>query len=272
MSDSPQWDDLTPMTTAGLVVVTGGSSGIGSAAAAAIAEAGSRVVIIDLNIDAAITHPRITVFQDPVDVSDELRVAEAAQAIEAQFGPVTGLVNAAGILGRMHVAEKIRIENWNREFDVDLRGTFTVAREFARYMLTRGRGAIVNIASVAGMASAPVHAYAAAKAGVIQLTATLAAEWGPRGVRVNAVSPGFTRTVALEAGVQSGALDAALMTRHAALGRLVDPHEVGCAIAFLISPQSSGITGVNLPVDAGWLCGSPWEAYGGLRKNSDYDR
>ncbi len=136
-------------------------------------------------------------------------------------------------------------------------------------MVKRGRGAIVNIASTAGMVSAPVHAYAAAKAGVIQLTATLAAEWGPRGVRVNAVSPGFTRTAALEAGIRSGALDPISMTRHAALGRLVEPCEVGRAIAFLIGPQSSGITGINLPVDGGWLCGSPWEAYGGLRKGAD---
>jgi NAD(P)-dependent dehydrogenase (short-subunit alcohol dehydrogenase family) len=255
-----------------LIVITGGSSGIGAATAVVIAETGRRVVVVDMNSAVASPHPAILYYDRSVDVSDQASVRAAARAIETKFGPVSGLVNAAGILGKMHVAEKIRIENWNREFDVDLRGTFLAAREFARFMLQRGRGSIVNIASIAGLVSAPAHAYAAAKAGVIQLTTTLAAEWGPRGVRVNAVSPGFTRTAALEAGMQSGVLDPTLMTQHAALGRLVEPAEIGRAIAFLIGPESSAITGINLPVDAGWLCGSPWEAYGGLRKGSDERR
>jgi NAD(P)-dependent dehydrogenase (short-subunit alcohol dehydrogenase family) len=115
------------------------------------------------------------------------------------------------------------------------------------------------------MTSAPAHAYAAAKAGVIQLTSTLAAEWGRRGVRVNAVSPGFTRTPALEAGLAAGALDRGALTRPAALGRLVEAAEVAEAIVWLIGPRSSGVTGVNLPVDAGFLAGATWGAYGGFR-------
>jgi NAD(P)-dependent dehydrogenase (short-subunit alcohol dehydrogenase family) len=135
-------------------------------------------------------------------------------------------------------------------------------------MLPRRRGAIVNIASIAGMTSAPAHAYAAAKAGVIQLTATLAADWGPFGIRVNAVSPGFTRTPALVAAIASGALSERLMTRHAALGRIVEPGEVASAIVFLLGPQSSGITGINLPVDAGLLSGLPWDSYGLTRSET----
>jgi NAD(P)-dependent dehydrogenase (short-subunit alcohol dehydrogenase family) len=114
------------------------------------------------------------------------------------------------------------------------------------------------------MTSGPIHAYTAAKAGVIQVTQTLAAEWGRVGVRVNAVSPGFTRTVALEAGIASGALNKDLMGRYAALNRLVEPIEVAHAIAWLLSPMSSAVTGINLPVDAGYLAGSTWGAYGGL--------
>ena len=114
------------------------------------------------------------------------------------------------------------------------------------------------------MTSGPIHAYTAAKAGVIQLTQTLAAEWGRAGVRVNAVSPGFTRTAMLEAGIASGALDKERLARPAAMNRLVEPMEVAQAIAFLLSPQASGITGINLPVDAGFLAGSTWDAYGGL--------
>lgn len=131
-------------------------------------------------------------------------------------------------------------------------------------MAKRRHGAIVNVASVAGMTSGPIHAYTAAKAGVIQITQTLAAEWGRSGVRVNAVSPGFTRTAALEAGIASGALNKDLLARPTAMNRLVEPMEVAQAIAWLLSPQSSGVTGINLPVDAGYIVGTTWAAYGGL--------
>ena len=131
-------------------------------------------------------------------------------------------------------------------------------------MAKRRHGAIVNVASVAGMTSGPIHAYTAAKAGVIQITQTLAAEWGRSGVRVNAVSPGFTRTVALEAGIASGALSNDRLTRNTALNRLVEPIQVAHAIAWLLGPMSSGVTGINLPVDAGFIAGSTWDAYGGL--------
>jgi NAD(P)-dependent dehydrogenase (short-subunit alcohol dehydrogenase family) len=100
---------------------------------------------------------------------------------------------------------------------------------------------------------------------VINLTLTLAAEWGPRGVRVNAISPGFTRTPALEKAFEARALSEADMTRHTPLGRLLEPIEVGRAAAWLIGPQSSGVTGSNLVVDAGFLAGVSWAAYGGLR-------
>jgi NAD(P)-dependent dehydrogenase (short-subunit alcohol dehydrogenase family) len=245
-----------------LVVVLGGASGIGAAAGQAIAAAGNRVLVVDKLAVATTSAKGVEYWSESVDVAEPDQVETTAQSVEREVGPVSGLVNAAGILGKMHSAERVKLENWDREFDVDLRGTFVAARAFARAMRPRRRGAIVNVASIAGMTSAPAHAYAAAKAGVIQLTATLAADWGPYGIRVNAVSPGFTRTPALEAALVSGALDENLMSRHAALGRLVEASEVASAIAFLISSQSSGITGINLPVDAGLLSGLPWDCYG----------
>ena len=136
-------------------------------------------------------------------------------------------------------------------------------------MAQRRFGAIVNVASVAGMTSGPIHAYTAAKAGVIQLTQSMAAEWGRSGVRINAVSPGFTRTAQLEAGIASGALDRDLLARPTAMNRLVEPTEVAQAIAWLLSPASSGVTGINLPVDAGFIAGSTWAAYGGLPEAPD---
>jgi NAD(P)-dependent dehydrogenase (short-subunit alcohol dehydrogenase family) len=249
---------------ANLVVVTGGASGIGAAAIEAVAEAGLTPILVDI---APPRHRPLhgLLWETPLDVSDPESVATQVAAIENRLGPIDGLVNAAGILGKMHTPERIRIENWDREMAVDLRGTFLMCREVGSRMVARRRGAVVNVASVAGMTSAPAHAYAAAKAGVIQLTSTLAAEWGRGGVRVNAVSPGFTRTPALEAGLAAGAMDIQNLTRHSAMGRLVEAIEVGRAIAWLLAPQSSAITGVNLPVDAGFLAGSTWSAYGGFR-------
>ena len=245
-----------------LILVTGGSRGIGAATATLLAQRGVAVVIADIKPEPI--GDRVTLWPDLLDVADEASVTSVIDGIEAVHGPITGLVNAAGIFGKMTPLARIKMENWDREIDIDLRGTFLCARAVGVRMAARGGGAIVNVASVAGMTSGPIHAYTAAKAGVIQLTLTLAAEWGRSGVRVNAVSPGFTRTVALEAGIASGALDGGLLASNAAMNRLVEPVEVAEAIAWLLSRQSSAVTGINLPVDAGYLAGSTWGAYGGL--------
>jgi NAD(P)-dependent dehydrogenase (short-subunit alcohol dehydrogenase family) len=255
------------MSAEGIVLVTGGSRGIGAATAMLLAQQGRRVVIADITPEI-LPGTQTTLWPDAFDVSSETDVIDGIAEIEDVHGPISGLVNAAGVFGKMHTAERVRMENWDREINIDLRGTFLVARSVGERMAKRFHGAIVNIASVAGMTSGPIHAYAAAKAGVIQLTQTLAAEWGRAGVRVNAVSPGFTRTVALEAGIASGALDKDRLARNTAMNRLVEPIEVAHAIAWLLGPMSSGVTGINLPVDAGFIAGSTWDAYGGFRETS----
>lgn len=251
------------MSADGIILVTGGSRGIGAATASLLAEQGSRVVVTDIAPEQPQGADAI-LWPTPFDVASEPVVVSGIAEIEARHGPITGLVNAAGIFGKMHPVENVRIENWDREINIDLRGTFLVARSVGEQMTKRRHGAIVNVASIAGMTSGPIHAYTAAKAGVIQITQTLAAEWGRVGVRVNAVSPGFTRTVALEAGIASGALNTDRLARNAAMNRLVEPIEVAQAIAWLLSPLASGVTGINLPVDAGFIAGSTWDAYGGL--------
>lgn len=189
----------------GIVLVTGGSRGIGAATATLLAEQGNNVVIVDIAPEPIAGGAIL--WSAPFDVASESVVVSGIADIEKAHGPISGLVNAAGIFGKMHRLEKVRMEQWDREVNIDLRGTFMVARSVGVRMAQRRHGAIVNVASVAGMTSGPIHAYTAAKAGVIQVTQTLAAEWGRVGVRVNAVSPGFTRTVALEAGIASGAID-----------------------------------------------------------------
>jgi NAD(P)-dependent dehydrogenase (short-subunit alcohol dehydrogenase family) len=253
---------MSTMSADGVTLVTGGSRGIGAATATLLAEQGRRVVIVDIAPEP-LQGSMAMLWPAPFDVASEGAVVSGIADIERAHGPIDGLVNAAGVFGKMHAAARVRMENWDREINIDLRGTFLVARSVGVRMAERRRGAIVNVASVAGMTSGPIHAYTAAKAGVIQITQTLAAEWGRAGVRVNAVSPGFTRTAALEAGIASGALDKARLSDGTAMNRLVEPIEVAQAIAWLLSPASSGVTGVNLPVDAGFIAGSTWAAYGG---------
>src|SRR4051812_8431313 len=253
------------MSADGIIVVTRGSRGIRAATATLLADQGRHVVIVDIAPET-LAATQVILWPAPFDVANEAAVVSGIADIEAAHGPISGLVNAAGVFGKMHPVERVRMEQWDREVNIDLRGTFLVARSVGVRMAKRRHGAIVNVASVAGMPSGPIHAYTAAKAGVIQVTQTLAAEWGRAGIRVNAVSPGFTRTAALEAGIASGALDRDRLARNTAMNRLVEPIEVAHAIAWLLGPMSSGVTGINLPVDAGLIAGSTWDAYGGFRE------
>src|SRR5260370_10372499 len=226
----------TAMTTDGAALVPGGSRGIGAATATLLASQCQRVVISDIAPEL-LAGTQTILWPAPFDVASETAVVSGIADIEAAHGPITGLVNAAGIFGKMHPVERVRMEQWDREVNIDLRGTFLVARSVGVRMAGRRHRAIVNVASVAGMTSGPIHAYTAAKAGVIQITQTLAAEWGRAGVRVNAVSPGFTRTAALEAGIASGALSKHLLESPTAMNRLVEPMEVAQAIIWLLSPD-----------------------------------
>jgi NAD(P)-dependent dehydrogenase (short-subunit alcohol dehydrogenase family) len=147
---------------------------------------------------------------------------------------------------------------------IDLRGTWLAAVEFGKRMAVRGHGSIVTIASIAGMRSMPLHAYTPAKSAVIAMTADLATEWGRSGVRANSVSPGYTLTPLLRDVIDRGERDPANLVGESALGRLVDPEEVARAVCFLASDEASAITGVNLPVDAGWLVAPSWRTYSGV--------
>jgi NAD(P)-dependent dehydrogenase (short-subunit alcohol dehydrogenase family) len=132
-------------------------------------------------------------------------------------------------------------------------------------MVRRRRGGIVITGSVTATRAAPLHAYAPSKAAVVHMAACLAAEWGRAGVRVNAVSPGFVATPPVVANIESGKRDARLLVEGAALGRMVDAAEIGKGVAFLLSDDALAITGINMPIDAGWLASAHLTTYGGVR-------
>lgn len=248
-------------------VVTGGASGIGAACARQFALSGDLVIVADRDLERARSVANEVDGQAcHIDVGEETAVEACAAQIERDCGAVDVLVNSAGIIQVPVRPHDMKMSVWDDVVRIDQRGTYVACTAFARRMIERRRGNIVNIASVAGMRSMPLHAYAPAKAAVIAITECLAAEWGPSGIRVNAVSPGYTLTPALKNAIDRGERDVSSLTVNAALRRLVDPEEIGRAVAFLASDAASAITGVNLPVDCGWLTGTSWSTYGGLRE------
>lgn len=246
-----------------IALVTGGASGIGAACADLLAKTGARVVVADLNADAARAHAKaIGAAARTVDVSSDEAVAALIEGIEADIGPIDIVVNSAGIAQLPKPPEELRQSSWDKIIAVDLRGTYLICTQAGRRMARRRRGSIVNIASIAGTMPGPLHAYGPAKAGVVMMTANLAAEWGRSGVRINCLSPGHTLTRFIREKIEAGARDASPLEDFTALGRMVLPEEVASAVLFLASDMSSAITGANLPVDCGASVTGGWRPYG----------
>lgn len=252
-----------------VAVVTGGASGIGAACAVKLGQMGARVAVADIDAEGArrvaAGLPGAGHAAYALDVRDEDATEALAARIEAEMGPAAILVTSAGVIQVPQPPETLSMAEWDRVVAVDQRGVWVSCLAFGRRMALRGAGAVVNIASIAGMRSMPLHAYAPAKAAVISMTECLAAEWGRSGVRVNAVSPGYTLTPALADAIAKGERDASLIEGVTPLGRLVRPEEIAEAVAFLASDAASAVTGATLPVDGGWLTGASWRTYGPLR-------
>lgn len=249
--------------SAEVFVVTGAARGIGRATAIRLRSTGAVIAILDRNLSEAEDVARtIGGRAYGLDIAQESEVEQVVAAVEADLGPITRLVNCAGPLQNTDRPEALSMRIWDRMTDVHLRGTYLMTVAVGSRMAARGKGSIVTIASVVGIRAGPLHAYGPAKAALINLTEGLAAEWGPRGVRLNCVAPGFVRTPGTEKGFSEQTIDAVRLERCSALRRLVQVDEVVAAIEFLLLDGASAITGCTLPVDAGFLVSSGWGAYG----------
>jgi NAD(P)-dependent dehydrogenase (short-subunit alcohol dehydrogenase family) len=195
------------------------------------------------------------------DVSDEPAVGKMADAVMAKFGRIDVLVNNAGV-SSITPAEDIAATEWQRVMNINLLGPFLLCRTFGRVMLKQRSGSIVNVASVAGLLGvADRAAYNTSKHGLIGLTRTLAAEWGGRGVRCNAVCPGWVKTPMDDSAQDAGLYADNDIINRVPMARFATPDDVAQAIAFLADPALSGfVNGHTLSVDGGWASDGSWES------------
>ena len=236
-----------------LAAVTGGASGIGFSIAEILAGAGARVALIDVNeaaLTASVEALGLNKGVIPVlaDVTDEESVTRAFRKIESAFDGLNILVNAAGVLSRGTLEETDHAV-WQKVINVDLTSIYLTSRAAVPAMRRAGGGAIVNIASVAGIRGVVNVAYAAAKGGVVTLTKQLGGELAKDNVRVNAVSPGYVVTP-LNADMRSAGADRYWIGR-IPMRRYAHPREIANVCLFLASDQASYITGANIVVDGG---------------------
>lgn len=235
-------------------LVTGGAKGIGRACAEALAAAGAKVIIADMD-DAAgqATAQALGGSFVRLNVTKKSEVDAVAAEITRQNGALDILVNNAGVV-QNGPSEDVAMEDWQRVIDVNLNGVFYCAQAFGKEMVKAGKGSIVSISSICGSVTVhpqPQAAYNASKAAVNLLSKSLAVEWAQKGVRVNAVAPGYTATELTLAGRSRPEWYDTWM-RMTPMGRLGEPKEIANAVLFLASDAASYITGTVLMVDGGY--------------------
>lgn len=243
-------------------LVTGGGSGIGQGFAHALGEAGAKVAVVDMNTKAAeaVAHELTVTGVDAIaltaDVTRPDQVQKMADSVVNHWGSLTIGVNNAGIAGWFD-AETMPVEEWRKIMAVNLDGVFYCAQAEARIMLAAGYGKIINTASMsAHISNTPQNqaAYNASKAGVLHLTRSLATEWAARGVRVNSISPGYTRTALVEQFINEpiGADKYPFWMERTPMGRMAEVSDLVGALVYLASEASDFMTGHDMIIDGGY--------------------
>jgi NAD(P)-dependent dehydrogenase (short-subunit alcohol dehydrogenase family) len=242
-----------------VALVTGGSSGIGRAAALALADAGFGVVVADIAIEGAedtvqqIRAKGKEAFFVETDVSKPHEVEALIEATMATYGRLDCAFNNAGIEGVMAATAECTEENWDRTLTVNLKSVWLCMKHEIPRMLERGGGAIVNCASIAGLVGfSNLPAYTASKHGIVGLTRSAALEYAKRGIRVNAVCPGVIQTPMIDRVVGEHPDMKEQLAAGEPVGRLGRPEEIAGAVLWLCSEQASFVTGQAIAVDGGW--------------------
>ena len=242
-----------------VAVVTGAAQGIGKQTAQVLNDLGWGLALIDLQPIETKQYTNALSFVG--DITDESFVNSTATDTFTKFNRVDALVNNAGI-SNIASALNTSAEKYRQVLEVNLVAPFMLAKAFGKIMLDAGAGSIVNVASVAGLQGvADRSAYNASKHGLIGLTRTLAVEWGARGVRVNAVCPGWVKTEMDHKDQAGGSYTDQDITDHVPMGRFASPQDIAKAIAWLCDGSQSGfVNGITLPVDGGWTSDGSWQS------------